>query len=420
MKHGSVRWWRQRKWQIVGLLCLITTINYMDRLALSVAAPTLTKLFSLTASDYGDISAGFLVAYALGQLFGGPVIDKIGTRKALTFAVILWSIAGMAHAFAQGFRSLLSVRFLLGIGESVNFPAANKAIAEWFPANERSLAVGIVTAGTGLGTIIAPPLLIWLIIQFGWQWAFIVPGLLGFVWLLAWHRVYAEPDVTKDKKVHPSAQNTDSVYGYGSLFRQPAMWGLMLSRFVSDGAFYFVVFWLPLYLTTERGLDLPAIAMFAWIPFVAADIGALGGGWAGKAMIDRGYSINAARKILIWAGAVLAICMSQAAALETTTALIGLICISMFAIQLKNTNLFSLPADLYPSSSVATVWGIFGAAGSLGGAAFQSIIGRLVDQGSYEPVFYIAASMHLVSAIIVSLFIPRIEPFQPRKKTIKK
>jgi ACS family hexuronate transporter-like MFS transporter len=276
-----------------------------------------------------------------------------------------------------------------------------------------------VTAGTGLGTIIAPPLLIWLIIQFGWQWAFIVPGFLGFVWLMAWHRVYSEPDAAKDKKVHSSPQSSDSAYGYGSLFRQPAMWGLMLSRFVSDGAFYFVVFWLPLYLTTERGLDLPAIAMFAWIPFVAADIGALGGGWAGKAMIDRGYSINAARKILIWVGAVLAICMSQAAALETTTALIGLICISMFAIQLKNTNLFSLPADLYPSSSVATVWGIFGAAGSLGGAAFQSIIGRLVDQGSYEPVFYIAASMHLVSAIIVSLFIPRIEPLQPRKKTIK-
>ena len=246
--------------------------------------------------------------------------------------------------------------------------------------------------------------------------AYIVPGLLGFIWLLAWHKVYPEPKVPKDTEIVTVAQGIVSPYGYGYLFRQRAIWGLMLSRFVSDGAFYFVVFWLPLYLSTERGLDLRAIAMFAWIPFVAADLGAVGGGWAGKILIDKGFSVNAARKILIWVGAILAISISQAAALETTTALIGLICLSMFAIQLKNTNLFSLPADLFPSAKVATVWGIFGAAGSLGGAAFQSIVGRLVDQGSYEPVFYIAAAMHLVSAIIVSLFIPRIDEFQAERK----
>jgi|TARA_B110000259_G_scaffold73922_1_gene87013 ACS family hexuronate transporter-like MFS transporter len=409
LKEQTVGWWRQRKWQIAALLCLITTINYMDRLALSIAAPTLTKLFSLSSIDYGDISAGFLVAYALGQLLGGPLIDKVGVHKALSFAVMLWSIAGMAHAFAQGFRSLLSVRFLLGIGESANFPAANKAIAEWFPPNERSLAVGIVTAGTGLGSIIAPPLLVWLIIQFGWQWAFIVPGLLGFIWLLAWHKIYSSPKVSESQQNEQPDQGIGDSFSYRHLFRQPSLWGLMLSRFVSDGAFYFVVFWLPLYLTSERGLDLRVIAMFAWIPFVAADLGAVGGGWAGKALIDRGFSVNTARKILIWSGAIMAVGISQAAALETTTALIGLICVSMFAIQLKNVNLFSLPADLYPSSKVATVWGLFGAAGSLGGALFQSAVGRIVEHGSYELVFYIAAVMHVLSAMIVMLFIPRIE-----------
>jgi ACS family hexuronate transporter-like MFS transporter len=412
------------RWRIAILLCLITTINYIDRQALTVAAPLLMEEFSISATQYGWITSGFLFAYGFGQLICGPLIDRLGSKRAFSLAVIAWSIAGMLHAVGRGFASFFSFRVLLGLTEAANFPAATKAIAEWFPQSERSLAVGIFTMGPGLGAIIAPPLIAGIIMLWGWQAAFLIPGAFGFIWLILWKRWFHlpadHPGLPADERQFILA-NTESVPvsdsdnpdgdgrpWYWSL-RYREVWGLMLSRFVSDGAFYFFIFWLPLYLTLERGFDLKAIALFAWIPFLAVDIGGITGGYLGKRLIDKGMSLNKSRKLVIWIGAVLVLAAMPAASTESAALALGLIAIAMFAIQFKASSMFALPADLFPARDVGTVWGMYGAVGSFGGMVFSSLAGWTIDHYSWTPLFVAAGCMHIVSAIVINVFVPRIE-----------
>jgi len=408
------------RWRIAILLCLITTINYIDRQALTVAAPTLMEEFSISAVEYGWITSGFLFAYGFGQLVCGPLIDRLGSKRAFSLAVVAWSIAGMLHALGRGFVSFFSFRVLLGLTEAANFPAATKAIAEWFPPEERGLAVGIFTMGPGLGAIIAPPLIAGIILLWGWQAAFLIPGAFGFLWLLLWQRWYHlpadHPDLPAEERDYLLQETTVAVQEapadtrpwYWSL-RYKEVWGLMLSRFVSDGAFYFFVFWLPLYLSQERGFDLKDIALFAWIPFLAVDIGGITGGIAGKALMDRGVSLDRSRKIVIWVGAVLVLAAMPAATAESAGLALALIAVAMFAIQFKASSMFTLPADLFPARDVGTVWGLYGAVGSFGGMVFSSLAGWTIEHYSWAPLFVIAACMHLVSALLVNLFVPRID-----------
>ncbi|TDJ42841.1 MAG: MFS transporter [Gammaproteobacteria bacterium] len=412
------------RWRIAILLCLITTINYIDRQALTIAAPLLMEEFSISASQYGLITSGFLFAYGFGQLICGPLIDRLGSKRALSLAVVAWSVAGMLHVFGRGFASFFSFRVLLGLTEAANFPAATKAIAEWFPQSERSLAVGIFTMGPGLGAIIAPPLIAGIIMLWGWQAAFLIPGAFGFIWLILWKRWFHlpadHPGLAADERQFILA-NTESAPvsdrdnpdgdgrpWYWSL-RYKEVWGLMLSRFVSDGAFYFFVFWLPLYLMQERGFDLKAIALFAWIPFLALDIGGITGGYIGKRLIDKGISLDKARKLVIWVGAVLVLAAMPAASTESTGLALGLIAIAMFAIQFKASSMFTLPADLFPARDVGTVWGMYGAVGSFGGMVFSILAGWTIDHYSWTPLFVAAGCMHIVSAILINVFVPRIE-----------
>jgi ACS family hexuronate transporter-like MFS transporter len=399
--------WLALRWRIAILLCLITTINYIDRQALSVAAPVLRGEFSISDIEYGWITAAFLGAYAIGQLITGPIIDRLGTKKAFSLAVIVWSIAAMMHALGRGFLSFLSLRVLLGIGEAANFPAASKAIAEWFPRSERSMAFGILTVGPGLGAVLSPPLIGVLIIYMGWKAAFIISGAIGFVWLLLWHRWYHEPE--KHPDIHPRElkhiragrepePDTTDTMALVDFLRIPQVWGLMLSRFVADGAFYFFVFWLPQYLVSERGFSIAEIAMFAWLPYLAADAGSLAGGWSGQVLMKRGMSLDRARKLTIWIGALLVPVAMPAVTVESATLALMLIAVAMFGIQYKTANFFAVPADLFPARDVATIWGIFGAVGSFGGAIFSYSAGWLIENFSYEPVFALVAALHIVSA----------------------
>lgn len=419
-------------------------IGYVDRLALSVAAPVVRRQFDFTNEQYGLITLAFLLCYAFGQLFLGPVIDRLGSKRALSLAVLWWSVASMLHALGRGVGSFFAARAFLGITEAVNFPAAFKVIAEWFPRGERSFAAGFVTAGTGIGAIVAPPLIVFLISSFdalharglspimGWQAAFIVPSFLGFAWVWLWNRHYylpeSHPRIDPVERALVLAERPalrtivspaqGSIAGeirayFGRLahwFRYRQTWGLALARFTGDGAFYFFAFWIPNYLNDVRGFGLKEIAWAAAIPFVFADAGALLGGWAGHRLIRGGMSVNASRKLMICAGALFAPLALPAVYVDSALLAVLFMGLGIFAIQVKSASLFALPTDLFPSSAVGTVWGASGAAGSLAAAFSQPVIGWTIDHYSYQPVFIAVSMMHIVSATIVMLVIRRIEP----------
>ncbi len=405
------------RWYIIGTIFLATTINYIDRQALSVAAPVIKKDLGLSNEQYGWIVSAFLLAYAITQLMAGIFIDKKGTKKGFSIAVIWWSIANMLHAFSKGVFSLGAFRFLLGIGEAGNYPAAMKAISEWFPKKERSKAVGILNMGPGMGAIIAPPLMAWLILSFGWKMAFVVTGAIGFLWLFLWQKIYhvpqEHPKISEEELSYilKEKQNTIKLAKTPWLdyFKHKEVWGVALSRFVSDGVFYFFVFWLPSYLADEKGFSLVEIGLFAWIPFVLSDIGSFLGGWTGTILIKKGLSINASRKWIIWIGAILVLPILGCLYISSPYWAIGLISFALFATQFKQSALFTLPIDLFPEKDAASVWGISGSAGSFGAMLFTPFIGWLVDEVSYSPVFVIVSLLHIVSAIIVMVLIPRIK-----------
>jgi len=410
------------RWQIAWTLALVTTINYIDRAALSFAAPVMLPELGLSTTQYGLVASGFFWAYAIGQVVSGRLIDRYGTKRAYSAAVVVWNVASAAHALTRGFVSLLGFRIVLGLGEAANFPASVKAISEWFPARERSLATGVLLVGPGLGAIITPLLMTWLILTLGWRWAFFISGAIGIAWLFLWQRVYfpveSHPRISAAEKqlilAERGAGATDADAALPPLrimVRSRAVLGLMLSRFSCDGAFYFFLTFLPLYFSTQRGLNLAQTALATLVPWVFADIGGLFGGWLGKRLVESGMLIGRARKTVIWIGAILVLPVTLGALVaESLVVAVGLISIALFAIQMKSSNLLVMPADLFRTRDVATVWGLFGALGSAGAAIFQAYAGWLIDNVSWTPVFVMVSLMHLVSALIVVLMIPRVEP----------
>ena len=403
------------RWRIAILLAVITTINYVDRSVFGVVAPVIRGEFNINDADYGLITSGFLFAYAVGQLISGPLVDRLGTKRAFSMAVIFWSLATMLHALGRGLWSFFTLRVVLGLAEAANFPAASKAVAQWFPASERATAVAIFMLGAGLGAIITPPLTVWTMQSLGWHWAFIVPGSLGLIWVWLWQRWYHLPethptiDPAEQSRILENRSSQQGKGGWGALLAYREFWGILAARVVSDFPFYFFLFWLPQYLIDVRGFDLRAIALFAWLPWVAADLGALAGGTLSSSLVTRGHTINRARKIVIWLGAVLvAVAVVPAYYTQSSALALALICLGLFAIQIKGSVFFTLPTDLFPADRVATVWGVFGAVGSLGGSLLGLLAGFMIQEAGYESVFLMIASLHLISALLLQMFVPRI------------
>lgn len=406
------------RWRIAILLAVITTINYIDRSVFGVVAPVIRDVFQIGDTDYGLITSGFLFAYGIGQLISGPIIDKLGTKRAFGLAALLWSLSTMLHSLGRGLWSFFAMRVTLGLAEAANFPAATKAVAQWFPARERSTAVGIVMLGAGAGAIITPPLTVWIMETIGWRWAFIIPGALGLIWIFFWHRWFHQPEdhpkIEKSEREMILNDRSPQVAkdSWTSLLRHKEFWGLLVARSVSDFPFYFFLFWLPQYLIDARGFDLRGIAMFAWLPWVAADLGALTGGSLSSWLLARGNTINFARKAVIWLGAALVLVTIPAVQAESSYVALALICFGLFAIQIKGSVFFTLPTDLFPAGKVATVWGVFGAVGSLGGSVLGILAGFMIQESGYSNVFFMIAFLHLLSAALLQIFVPRIQPLE--------
>lgn len=410
IKH--LRWW------IAALLFLATFFNYLDRQALSVAAPTICKALKLTETDYAHIVMAFLVAYMFMQPLTGWLIDRIGVRIGFAAAAALWSLSCMGHALAQGVRSFILFRFLLGASEAANFPAGIRAVGQWFPASERSGATGIFSAGGSLGAILAPPVIAFLIIHFGWQAVFVVTGAVSLLWLIPWLWLYRDPERhprlaeaelahIRKGQVQGMEAAAEARTGWLDIFKRRDFWGLFLGRFLTDPVWYFYAFWLPKYLTTVRGFDLTQIAMFAWVPFFAAGIFSALGGFMPTLFIKRGMSVLAARK--------LAMCISAAVmpvallAIWTPNPYLAILFITV-ATSGHNSwaaNLLTLPTDLFPKHLVASAYGLTGAAGTLGGILMSWFTGRMLDSQGYTPVLCLLGSLHVLAAAVVLLMVRR-------------
>ena len=389
-----------RYW-ILALLSFSTVINYLDRQALSIVVPTLRQEISLSSAEYGDITTAFLIAYGVGQIIAGGVVDRIGTRWGLAIFVAVWSVTAIAHGFAQTAGQLMALRILLGLGEAGNWPAGVKAISEWFSKSERAFSMGIFDGGSAVGAILAPPVVAAIAVGYGWRTAFVATGLLGLVWLCFWLRFYrTNPAMAGSARV-PSALWT--------ILRQPKLWGLMATRLLATPVWWFYVFWLPDYLGNGRGFSLAEIGMFGWVPFVTVDLGKLIGGRLSDLGIARGYSLTMARKTVMGAAAV---CMAGGlfvVAAETSFAALAWVSLATFGFGMWSANILALHADLFDSSTIASAVGWTTAASSLGGAAFTWLIGRVVDSQGYGLVFAMAGSTALLAFAVLWFAVGTVE-----------
>lgn len=408
---------RHLRWWIVWALFGSTVINYLSRQTLSVLANTITQEFHLTNTDYSRIVSAFQIAYALMWLAGGVLIDVVGARLGLILAALWWSVASMLTGLANSIFSFGLFRFLLGVGEGCNWPAASKVVAEWFPARQRGLAVAIFDSGSSVGAILAPPLVWWVTRTFGWRYAFVASGLLGFLWVVLWlalyHPLRKHPRLMEEERALIEAgrdtAETSARRGAGrwlELLKQPNVWGIVLGRSLTDPIWWFYVFWLPKYLGDVRGFDLKHIAAFVWIPFVAADIGNFTGGFASGFLIKRGMPVVRARKWVCVLSSLPVLAGIPAAMTSNAYWAIALISVAVWGYASWSTMGLTFPSDLFPQDVVASVTGLSGlVASGIAGTAFTLVVGWLVDKFSYFPAFLAAGLVPLLATACVLILI---------------
>jgi ACS family hexuronate transporter-like MFS transporter len=410
------------RWGIAFLVAVAIAISYLDRQALPVAIQAIAQDIPVTNEQFSQLQSAFLIAYALMYAGGGKLMDVLGTRRGFTVIMVFWSLACASHGLAGSVGALALSRFLLGAGEGGGFPAATRAVAEWFPVHERSTAMGIINAGTAVGMVMAPPLIALVIAALDWRWVFYLTGALGLAWTLWWHRAYFAPD-RHPRLGDAERQEIQSVLGAGSeagkglpwleLMRFRQTWGVVIAKFLSDAAWYFYLFWLPKYLYDARGFDIKAVATFAWIPPVAAGIGCLVGGSLSSYLLRRQLALDHARKIALGASAIVMPLILFVPQVPVGWA-IALFSVAYFGQQSWSTLVMVLPADIFPRASVGAVAGLVGFGGAMGGVVFGQVVGYLLDHGfGYGLVFALAGSFHVVAFAVICLAIPRIEPLAP-------
>ena len=406
-----------RRWLICALLFFAATINYIDRQVIGILKPVLQTEIGWTEIEYSWIVFSFQTAYAIGLLFVGNLMDRIGTRVGSSLAITVWSIAAMAHAAASSVMGFAAARFALGLGESGYFPGAIKTVSEWFPKKERALATGIFNAGTNVGALVTPLVVPIIAATYGWQMAFIITGAIGFVWLVFWLLIYRKPEqdakLSKAELAYIQSDPPESTVKipWARVFPHRQTWAFAIGKFLTDPIWWVYLFWLPDFLNKQHGLDLKNFGPPLAVIYIIADVGSIGGGWLSSALIKRGWSINAGRKtaMLICALSVVPIVFASLTSnLWVAVLLIGL---AAAAHQGWSANIFTLASDMFPRQAVGSVVGIGGMAGSIGGMLIALIVGQILQAtGSYVSIFIIAASAYLVALGIIHLFAPRLEP----------
>jgi len=401
------------------LLCLSTAINYLDRQAIGVVSVDIRREFSLNEQDYSYILSFFFLAYAIMYAGSGYIIDRLGTRRGFAVFISGWSIAQILHGFASGRWTLGSYRFLLGLAEPGAWPAAAKAISEWFPATQRALAMGIFNAGSSLGSALAPVTVAVVTLRYGWRSAFVSTGLAGLGWLILWLILYDPPhqnrwlrtdEYVKLKASLPAPEESRPASAdridWLALVRARGCWTLILTRFFTDPVIYFVIFWLPEYLRKERGFNLNDVGKYSWVPFVFGGAGYVLGGWLSGRLMRGGWALARARKFVMAAGAAFLPVAMFAPFVPTVALAIGTTCFITFGHGLWVANLQTIPTDLFPVHEVGTVTGFSGTGGAIGGMLATLGTGYLVTHFTYAPVFLLAGLMHPLSAVLTYALLP--------------
>jgi len=426
LEGARVRIGRYR-WTICALLFFATTINYIDRQVLGILAPTLQADLGWNEQQFGDIVSWFTIAYALGFLVVGRIMDRVGTRRGFAGAIVIWSVAAMAHAFARTAAGFSAARFALGLGESGNFPASLKTVAEWFPSRERAFATGILNAGSNVGAILTPIIVPWIALRWGWQAAFIATGALGFVWLVVWLLVYRSPEQ------HPKCTPAELAYirsdpidpvqpvSWAQLLRYRQTWAFALGKGLTDPIWWFYLFWLPKFLDARYGIKLAQLAAPLIVIYLLADVGSVFGGWLSGAFIKRGWSVNAGRKMTMLIAALLIVPTMFAPSATNMWVAVCIVGVAAAAHQWWSANIFTLPSDMFPGFAVGSVVGIGGFFGAAGGFLFQRATGWLLQRNgsNYTPIFIVCGLAYVTALLVIHLLVPRVERVSLRAPSVR-
>ena len=413
------------RWVVVTLVAIATVINYVDRNALAIMWVEIGPELGMDEFDYARLVMVFMVGYAIGQALFGKIFDMVGTRLGFVLAIVVWSVSIMLHAVTRSFVSLAAMRFTLAFGEAGNWPGATKSNAEWFPIRERALAQGIFNSGASLGAVISAPAIALLYLQFGWQATFVLIGLFGFVWLVPWLLIFkAPPDrhpwlsaeereyiLTGQRAESVSADEEQAAPGWFEMLRFRQSWSVVASRFFLDPIWWLFVSWLPIYLAATFGFDIMQIGLFAWVPYVGAVAGALFGGWLARFLLERGRTVDYARKLTITLGGVIMLpALLATAAASTPLLAVLLIGVILFGFQTAIGNIQTLPSDFFSGKSVGSLAGAGGAAAVAGVLITTELIPRITTEAGFAPAFILGAALVPLAVISVWVFGGRIRP----------
>lgn len=415
------------RWVVCSLLFFATTINYLDRQVMGLLKPVLEKKFQWTETDYSHIVMAFTAAYAVGLLFSGRIIDKIGTRLGYTISITIWSLAAILHSLVRSTFGFGVMRTILGIGESGNFPAAIKTVAEWFPKKERALATGFFDSGSNIGALVAPLIVPWMLGAFGWQTAFIATGAIGFAWLIAWRYFYQVPDKQKRLGAAERAyiqsdppEASSSPMPWGRLFRLRQTWAFIVGKFFTDPIWYFFLFWLPSYFENTFHLDLKKPSLPLILVYSGSTIGALAGGYLSSVLIKKGWKVYKARKTALLVSALAVIPIVASRYTVNVWAVVGLISLAVAGNAAWSANIFTIVSDMLPKRAVSTVVGIGSTAGAIGGVLFPMFIGFVLDYykgignitAGYNVIFAFCGFSFLLAWILIHFITPRMRPLE--------